>query len=335
MIGTIGTAEVISSDLSTIQKSRPTNPNVEVPQGSVLVRIRGASQRGGKTIVLACPFNMNFYKVPLPGEIVLIMHAIDGTAGTFTGDRTYYLNILSSYHSVNSNKFPNHSQITTTNDMLDVGLSVENPTLTRDNNISFQERDIIPIQPYEGDMILQDRHGSAIRFSGTVLPATGYQQRPFWRSDNASDPIVTISCGLKTGGNYYSIENPDDTASSIIMSSKQKINSTTLSQPNIGRTVKSLSRYENSQILLTADRLVFNSKRDEIVLSAKNTVSIATPNWAMDMNELFDILEGMLAELAALTSAQATFVTGVGPTGPATNVANIQGLLSRLRTMKQ
>jgi hypothetical protein len=280
---------------------------------------------------------MNFYKVPLPGEIVLIVGAIDGMTGTFTGDRTYYLNVLSSYHSVNSNKFPNHSQVVegSSNDILDTGLSVENPTNTRDNNISFQERDIIPIQPYEGDMILQDRHGSAIRFSGTVLPATGYQQRPFWRSDNASDPIVTISCGLKTGGNYYTIENPDDTASSIIMSSKQKINSTTLSQPNIGRTVKSLSRYENSQILLTADRLVFNSKRDEIVLSAKNTVSVATPNWAMDMNELFDILEGMLAELAALTSAQATFVTGVGPTGPATNVANIQGLLSRLRTMKQ
>ncbi len=263
------------------------------------------------------------------------MHAIDGNTNTIVGDRTYYLNVLSTYHSVNSNKLPNHSEITAEEGILDVGLSVENPTITRDDNISFQERDIIPIQPYEGDMILQDRYGSAIRFSGTVLPATGYQQRPFWRSENASDPIVTISCGLQTGGNYYTIENPDDTASSIIMSSKQKINSTTLSQSNIGRTVKSLSRYENSQILLTADRLVFNSKRDEIVLSAKNTVSIATPNWAMDMDELFDILEGVLTELSNLTRGTDSFATGVGPTGPATNLGACANLLQRLRRMRQ
>ena len=263
------------------------------------------------------------------------MTAIDGTASTIQGNRIYYLGVLSTYHSVNVNKLPNHSEITSTDDILDVGISVPVPTNTRDSNISFQERDIIPIQPYEGDMILQDRHGSSIRFSGTVLPATGYQHRPFWRSDNASDPIVTISCGLKSGGNYYTIENPDDTASSIIMSSKQKINSTTLSQANIGRTVKSLSRYENSQILLTADRLVFNSKRDEIVLSAKNTVSIATPNWAMDMNELFDILEGALTELSNLTRGADSFATGVGPTGPATNLGACVNLLQRLRRMRQ
>jgi hypothetical protein len=333
MTGTIGTAEVISSDLSTIQKSK--SGDSEIPQGSVLVRIRGNDKRGGKKVKLACPFDLNFYKVPLPGETVLTMTAIDGTASTIQGNRIYYLGVLSTYHSVNVNKLPNHSEITSTDDILDVGISVPVPTNTRDSNISFQERDIIPIQPYEGDMILQDRHGSSIRFSGTVLPATGYQHRPFWRSDNASDPIVTISCGLKSGGNYYTIENPDDTASSIIMSSKQKINSTTLSQANIGRTVKSLSRYENSQILLTADRLVFNSKRDEIVLSAKNTVSIATPNWAMDMNELFDILEGALTELSNLTRGADSFATGVGPTGPATNLGACVNLLQRLRRMRQ
>jgi len=49
---------------------------------------------------------------------------------------------------------------------------------------------------------------------------------------------------------------------------------------------------------------------------------------------MFDILEGMLTELAAFTSAQATFVTGVGPTGPATNATKIQDLFSSLRNMR-
>jgi hypothetical protein len=80
---------------------------------------------------------------------------------------------------------------------------------------------------------------------------------------------------------------------------------------------------------------VFNSKQDEILLSGKKTVGIATPGWAMDMNKMFDILEGMLSELAALTSAQATFATGVGPSGPSTNAQAVQELLGSLRNMKQ
>ena len=108
-----------------------------------------------------------------------------------------------------------------------------------------------------------------------------------------------------------------------------------MSQPKRVLGFEPLTNYSNPQIILTSDRLVFNSKQDEILISGKKTVGIATPGWAMDMDKMFDILEGILTELANLTSAQATFVTGVGPTGPATNAPAIQSLLGRLRTMKQ
>ena len=200
---TVGIAEVIASDQETIRRSKLLN-GLEIPPGAVLIRHRSQSARGGALRKLAVPFNMNSYKVPVPGELVLTIAGPDGTASAFGDERIYYADILSSYHSVNENKYPNyfHRAVTSTDASLSAGIQNTNRPVDANDNISFQARDIIPIQPYEGDMILQDRHGSAIRFSGTVLPAAGYQQRPFWRSDNASDPIVTISCGLKPGGNY-------------------------------------------------------------------------------------------------------------------------------------
>ena len=55
----------------------------------------------------------------------------------------------------------------------------------------------------------------------------------------------------------------------------------------------------------------------------------------MDMDKMFTILEGLIQQLADLTSGTATFATGVGPTGPATNVAQVQQLLTELKQMAQ
>ena len=55
----------------------------------------------------------------------------------------------------------------------------------------------------------------------------------------------------------------------------------------------------------------------------------------MDMDKMFTILEGLIQQLADLTAGTATFATGVGPTGPATNVAQVQQLLTELKQMAQ
>ena len=70
-------------------------------------------------------------------------------------------------------------------------------------------------------------------------------------------------------------------------------------------------------------------------MSAKKTVSMATPNWAMNMNELFNLIEDLMTELVALTSGKATFATGVGPTGKSTNERKIKEIFDKLKKMKQ
>jgi hypothetical protein len=207
--------------------------------------------------------------------------------------------------------------------------------------ISFIEKEVKPLQSFQGDHLFQSRFGNAIRLSSTHTinnqSTKEYVKYPYWKGESTNDPFIAITCGINDNDpdTKFSIENPDLDDSTIMLSSNQRIQNMTLSQPKRLRGFAPLTDYRSPQIVLTSDRLIFNSKQDEILLSGGKTVGIATPGWAMDMDKMFDILEGMLTELAALTSAQATFVTGVGPTGPATNATKIQDLLSSLRNMRQ
>lgn len=343
--GILQYAGVIPSKLSANQQFGPVTDNQGniYPPGTISVSEDGARY--------ARPLSLNQYMVPLYGEHVLLINAQNpmdvnggGSSGVQNNITTFYLPLISNLHSnVNHNILDNNfgegdiigenrSALSDRNS----NETINGQPLTEDKQVSFRERFVAPIQPFQGDFITQDRFGSAIRMSGTHVGSNEYSISPFWTGDTNNDPIMTISTGLRSRpGDYYTIETPDNTDSIALFTSTQRINSLRTSQSNIGRGITPLPGYVNSQIILSADRLLFNSKRDEIILSAAKTVSMATPNWAMDMNELFDILEGLITEMSALTSAQAFFGTGVGPTGPASNADKLASLLSRIRIMRQ
>jgi hypothetical protein len=51
------------------------------------------------------------------------------------------------------------------------------------------------------------------------------------------------------------------------------------------------------------------------------------------MNLLFNLIEELTSEIQDLTRGTSTFATGVGPTGPATNLPKIESILTRLKSM--
>ena len=61
----------------------------------------------------------------------------------------------------------------------------------------------------------------------------------------------------------------------------------------------------------------------------------STPGWQMEMDKLFTLIEELASELKDLTSAAATYTTGVGPTGPATNASKVAKIVSDIKAMKQ
>jgi len=200
------------------------------------------------------------------------------------------------------------------------------------SQLSFEPRNIVTIQPYQGDTILQDRFGSVLRFSSTHRNLSAYSQKPIWQGTATGDPFVALTCGLdgaqKSG--YFTIENPDKDSSLIYLSSTQKINNLKLAQRKIGQQTKPLTSYTNPQVVISSDRLIFNAKSDELVLVSKKDIKLATPNWSVDVDNLITQLEALVTAITKMTHP-----TGVGPSGPPINIGEFAKILTEIKRMKQ
>lgn len=295
------------------------------------------------TEIIAYPLNTNIKRVPLIGESVLIIPStISEGNSTKLVQRQYYIDIVSIQQNVHQNALPNVNTIKVTNNISTYEeVSAGNPNTSGGQSIvdlgkGFVERtDVGSLQPFLGDILIEGRFGHSLRF-GYSPNESDTTQAPSWESDVVENPITILSNGRKSAGQYnkFIVENINDDLSSMWLTSTQKVGLTT-SQKNIGMGVDSQKNFNKPSAILNSDRIILNSKSDYIILSGAKSVNIATPKWAMDMDKMFTILEGIIQQLADLTSGTATFATGVGPTGPSTNVAQVQQLLTELKQMAQ
>jgi hypothetical protein len=330
-------AEVIETDLA-FKRSVESQfiSRGSFPLGTV--RVRTVSQTGPYNEYYASPA-WNITYMPMIGEHILLFRMNGSNADSVTKSYNYfYLGPISIQDNVNLNPLPN--QVTSTNT---TSYTVSAVPRTSNNNTytpgkNFRENpNVKTLQPYEGDIIFHGRHGQAIRFSSTITGDTSqYTVSPFWSGRNNS-PITVISNGHKpeSGPNRYVIEDPNTTKSMIILSTDQSIKFDT-AHPTLGKGVPVLANYNKAQVIISSDRLIFNSSTDEVIISGKTTVNVITPKWQMDMDKLFTLLEQTLQQLADLTSGKAQFQTPMGgPTLSASNVTQVQKLLTELKTMKQ
>ena len=210
------------------------------------------------------------------------------------------------------------------------------------SQLSFKEQDIVYIQPFQGDTNHPDRFGSILRFSSTHLPSEllYYKKKPFWTGSKKGDPFVSLTCGVKdarTGRSvdkYYSIENPDDDSAFIYLTS-QKFNKFKLAQKKVGAKVKTLNAYVKPQVIIGSDRILFNARKDEIILVAKKDVKIATPKWQADMDEFFTQIEALLKTLVAQGDGSKPYSTPTGPTGPSAALGDLKKIQEAIKKMKQ
>jgi hypothetical protein len=338
------TGEVI--DTSIAFKPSTDSNNKQLPLGTVKVACFASTQKTAPRIVNASPYDTTNIRVPLKGERVLIFYlAQDFSSTTFSSDKYYYLNPVNIQGDVNTNALPGQKNLSATGKVANsYSTTINTPNIVIGNaaftlGSTFKQATIKHIQPFEGDAYLQGRFGQSIRFGSTVLGDTSiYSKSPNWTGTRNGDPITIISNGHAVDSSKtisFTIEDINKDKSSIYLTSNQKLGSLQSSQKNIGLGVKPASIFTGAQIVITSDRILLNSKQDYVILSGKKGVNVATPKWAMDMDKLFTTLESLIQELANLTSGTAFFATGVGPTGPATNVAQIQKLLVDIKTMKQ
>ena len=211
---------------------------------------------------IAKPLFPQFNYYPLLGELIYIVE-LPSPAAQITPDSTekYYINSINLW---------NDSQVNsqTSNSKTPLGKTfIENP-ITRN------------LLNYEGDHIIQGRKGNSIRFGTTVRVASNRNE---WSDIGLEGyPITIISNGHKySKDKEFYIEQINEDASSLYLTSNQNIPlKVEVKDPLNPITLpESVGDYSNSQAILTAGRVVLNSKFDEVMIFASTNVEISTNNY--------------------------------------------------------
>lgn len=202
---------------------------------------------------IAYPKDPQSQYYPVRGELILITPG-PGRSNSNTAANDFYT-LFNVWNNPQQN-----AKLADSNDTL--GL-----TFTENPNVRS-------LLPYEGDNILGGRQGSSLRFTTTTK---GVNPANEWSNIGGEyDPLVILANGLKYDPSkkfYIEQINKDD--SSIYLTSTQSIPLVTDKSSN---KIGTLSNYSSAQIILNSDRVVLNSKKDEVLIFAKTDIELNTKN---------------------------------------------------------
>jgi len=324
-----------------------SDPPQDLPPMSIRVRIRGKFA-GGSSEAWAIPGDPTMLQVPLYGEQVLCYSAIDGKAEATKEQRLFYINLVNAHGIVNNTIMPfiQDARVSGRSYSSD-GISKVAPG-AEPKQLSFEEKAVLPIQPFQGDTIRASRFGSILRFSSTHVKLDKYKEEPFWKGDKAGDACIFLTTEVKgllegySGGGtydpYYKIEEPNDDKSFIYLTTKQKIERFDLAQEGIGvdPEPEKLKDYKESQVIIGSERLIFNAKKHSIILVSAKDIKFCIPDWQIDANRYFTkIIEPWLQVCVDLAEGKSRYATPAGPTGASDALPKLQEIQKLLEEMKQ
>jgi hypothetical protein len=319
-------------------------------------------------LIPAYPAFPNIKQYPLLNELVPVLYLADPNITENTSAvSAYYLPPINAWNSQVHNAVPS-SDVTPELENKEYPL-VEAGSIRRitdqDTDITlgktFTESDVLdtyPLLPYEGDIIYEGRFGNSIRFGSTVKSID--YPNPWSEVGKDGSPITIIKNGQGDGSKNISffedeqknpwiptLENINIDKSSIYLTANQQIplilsNNTADSYGADINNVPNVQNYLGDQILLNSGQLVFNSKKDDIILSSNKSIHLSA-NTTLNFDAINQITlaspkvylgssfgsEGIQLQSAVLgeklTQALLTFVQAVEATAEAmtTNVAVI------------
>lgn len=226
-----------------------------------------------KNAFLAVPSNINIKKIPLIGEYVLIYKTINSSTTSYNRapQYWYYLSTVDLRSNVHGNISPGISDV----------VRVDNTDHSNDSpGKTFKLTKVSPLQPYEGDVVIEGRFGNSIRFSNTVDTGGNYYIRPNWSgniSTGSPDPIIILSNRQKNLPNKeFVTENIETDDSSIYLTTTQKLN--TLRLHNVlNQSSDTENEFNKSQFISSADRIILKSKTDVVALDSNKSIELNSP----------------------------------------------------------
>lgn len=223
---------------------------------------------------IARPSNINSKQIPLVGEFVLIYKTFNEEATSTKWRETWYwITSIDVQSSINENSLPGLSD----------GLTQQEIDQIKPGK-TFVPKSVSPLQPYEGDVLVEGRFGNSIRFSSTIdLSAEkSYSFDPTWNGTSENgDPIIILSNGRTSYPNKrFVVEDIQTDKASFYLTSTQKIPKLLLGNSNspnpLTRYSPSESQFANSQFIGTADRVVLKAKTDIVAIDSPKAILLNT-----------------------------------------------------------
>lgn len=271
-------AEVLEYDY-TYQYIDPSQPDGNVNKLFAL-RVRSCNNYFNTKPFLARPANMNMKQIPLVGEFVLIYKTFNqDSTPTKRRESWFYLTAVDVQSSMNANLLPGISDKTAN----EISLQIK-PGKT------FQFKSVSPLQPYEGDFILEGRTGNSIRFSNTIKSGGAYSIAAPWQGETSEDhlstqPIIVLSNGRKNQTNRkFVVENIQQDDASLYLTSTQKLSDFRLNN-TIRQSKQTESDFSRSQFIGVADRITLKAKTDVVVLDSQQAVELNAPTISMGIKK--------------------------------------------------
>jgi hypothetical protein len=272
-------AEVLAYS-DTYKYVGPDSPNTTA-SNLFSIQARGCSSYYNHNILTAKPANINMKRIPLIGEYVLLVKTFNQEATSEKWRHSwYYLSTVDIQSSINDNTIPGLS-IQLTQEQIDSTLPGK----------TFQPKVISPLQPFEGDVLMEGRWGNSIRFGSTVDLSDAYSIDRPWEGKQNGDPITIIANGQKNYPNkQFTVENIETDDASLYLTSTQSI-------PNIGlnnilKIGVSDSAFNKSQFIGTADRVILKAKTDVVVLDSQKGIELLSPKVNIGAGPYEPILQG-------------------------------------------
>jgi hypothetical protein len=210
---------------------------------------------------IAKSLSSQFQYFPILGELVYIEDLPSPTSQVIdTSSSKYYIGVINLWNNNQQNSQPASNQAS-----LGATFS-ENPNIKT-------------LLSFEGDHIIQGRQGNALRFSTTTKLFSNLNE---WSEiGNNDDPIIILTNGFSyaEGENFY-VEKINRDLSSIYLTSAQIIPLETDKTGVLNPLTNPIdvSKYYNSQVIINSDRVILNSKKDEVMIFAKTNIELNTKN---------------------------------------------------------
>jgi len=248
-------------------------------------------------LIPAYPAFPNIKQYPLINELVPIIYLADPNVTENTSAvAAYYLPPINIWNSQVHNAVPS-ADITPELENKEYPL-VEAGSVRRitdqDTDIelgfTFNENNVLnnrPLLPYEGDIIYEGRFSNSIRFGSTIRDVD--YPNNWSRTGRDGSPITIIRNGQgdrsrniqeTTDSWVPTLENINTDKSSIYLTANQQIPLVLNSNipDSYGKNlnqVPNVQSYLGDQILLNSGQLVFNSKKDDIILSSNKSIHLS------------------------------------------------------------